>query len=104
MMDWTGDDQTHVNEYYDPEFARYHDLISLTRESTNNFDRISSDKNKHKINQVDNNDIIDADGNDETYLDSLIDYLYDQNVSEADILKLINYLKAEHYMRQRQLI
>ena len=76
MMDPTGDDQTHVNEYYDPEFARYHDQISLTRDTTNKFDRISSDKNKYKINQVDNNDIIDADGNDETYLDSLIDYLY----------------------------
>ena len=87
----------HENKNYDPEFARYKNILSLTTESTQRFERITSGNNKYKINQVESDDIIDDNENGDTFLDSVIDNLYQENVSEDDILKLINYLKSEKY-------
>ena len=84
------------NSCYDHEFARYKDIISGTIDVTNRFERISSNNNKYKINQISDETIFDE-TDDETYLDSLIDHLYHENISEDIILKLIAYLKKEQY-------
>ena len=61
------DDQKHENRYYDPEFARYKNILSSTTESTQRFDRITSGNNKYKINQVERDDIIDDNENGNTF-------------------------------------
>ena len=88
-----GKEQDNDNDCYDHEFARYRDLISVTKDATNRFQRISGGDNKYTINQIQNNDVFtdNKDGVNETYLDSVIDSLYNRNVSEDAILKLINY-------------
>ena len=69
----------------------------MTTESTKRFKRISSGNNKYKINQVQDNDIVNNTDNGITYLDSMTEHLYHKNVSEDVILKLIKYLKSEQF-------
>ena len=94
-----GGTDNHYEKSYDPAFAQFRDNISSTHDSSERFNRVSpgnkfhiemNDQFQDPQNQQEEEDHI-------TYLDSMIDDLYDQNVDEAVILRLVNYLLREKY-------
>jgi len=92
------------NDWYDPEFARYQNIISSKRKKTNRFKRIGGG-NKFKIqighesHHNEEDDKIENEDNEDgiTYLDAVIIHLKKQTVKQEVILKLIKYLQSEQY-------
>ena len=102
-IDHAEDNEENYDECYDAEFARICRKSLATTDTTLRFSRIKK-SNKFKIETGNGQEARKtkenydkADNCRVTYLDSVIGRLEDANVKEAEIMKLMNYLKDQHF-------
>ena len=88
------------DEYYDRDFAKRNKVMSNTRQSTQRFNRISSDSaSKFKIqsDQEQTADIEQKTGDEITYLDRVYENLRQIKVNTHDIQRLLQFVSNEQY-------
>ena len=94
-------DKGDTDRYYDRRFAKRIDLISNTRKVTERFHRISSNKSRYCISNIDQSEHIQDDStqdkDNDTYLDSLYNHLIEQKIDEDMVEKLRQYFVNQEF-------
>eukprot|EP01084_Bolivina_argentea_P254138 427146_1 len=84
------------SEYFDSAFARLNKMILERQHITKEFDRFSLKKN-NKFNIQAEDEQIQDENDDDTFLDSIYIYLQNDNNSENDLKKLNAFITQEEY-------
>eukprot|EP01084_Bolivina_argentea_P220682 373958_1 len=85
------------DQYFDDGFSRINKLISERKHVTKNFDRFSTNQNSKFSIMTQQDEQIENDEDDSTYLDAIFYHLKSKNVKSIHVKKLIDYLQEEKH-------
>eukprot|EP01084_Bolivina_argentea_P255241 429241_1 len=85
------------DQYFDAAFSRIHKLITQRAHVTKAFSRFSTNKNSKFNIKSEQEEQMDNDNGDNTYLDAVYQYLQSKNSRKSDIKKLNEFIKDEEY-------